>query len=127
MNQKLKISLYLAAIFIAGVITGIFISYQVARHMMPDRNRMADRWCGELESKLGLTPDQTAKIRPIIDDRISGFRNNLSHEMESSLSNCYVQIAIELDPGQRKKLEQIQQEQLQFIRARIGGSVTNGQ
>ena len=120
MNRKLKISLYLAAIFVAGVFTGIFISIQVARHMMPSREKMVDRWCGELESRLNLTPEQTAKIRPIVDRTMTDFIGSLSREMRSDLSNCYARIALELTPDQKTKLEQMQREKEDFIRSRIG-------
>jgi len=121
MNRKLKISLYLAAIFLAGVITGMFVSYQIARRMMPNRERMAAHWCGELQSKLDLTPEQLRKIRPLINDALTDFRNNLSREMLSSLSNCNARIVVELTPEQRTKFEQIQKEQEGFIRTKIGG------
>ena len=39
--SKLKIGLYLAAIFAAGFVTGVFVTVQVARHMMPDQAQMA--------------------------------------------------------------------------------------
>jgi hypothetical protein len=121
MNRKVKISLYLAAIFVAGVVTGMFISYQIARLMMPSRDKMANRWCGELESKLNLTPEQVRKVRPMIDGALCDFRNNLSHDMLWSLSNCNAQVALELTAEQREKLVQLQKEQEQFIRTKIGG------
>jgi len=120
MNRKVKISLYLAAIFVAGVVTGMFISYQIARRMMPSRDKMANHWCGELQSKLNLTPEQLQKIRPMIEGALCDFRNNLSQEMLSSLSNCNSQVALELTAEQREKLAQLQKEQEEFIRTKIG-------
>jgi hypothetical protein len=125
MKRKLKISLYLVAIFAAGVITGMFISYQVVRRMMPDRERMANHWCGELQSKLNLTPHQLLKIRPIINDAITDFKNNLAQDMSLSLSNCNARVALTLTPEQKPKFEQIQKEQQDFIRTRIGGETSS--
>ncbi len=124
MNQKLKASLYLAAIFIAGVVTGMFISYQVVRHMMPSQEKMAARWTGELQSKLDLTPEQVQKIRPIIDAALVDSKKNLSQEMLSSLSNCNKQVALELTTEQKTKLAQLQKEQEKFIRTKIGGETS---
>jgi Spy/CpxP family protein refolding chaperone len=121
MNRKLKISLYIAAIFVAGIITGMFASYQIAKRMMPSREKMANHWCGELESKLTLTPEQLQKIRPIIDDALTDFKNNLTHELLASLSNCNARVAMELTPEQKEKLEQFQKEQVEFIRSRFDG------
>ena len=125
MNRKLKISLYLAAIFGTGVVTGMFISYQAARHMMPNRERMADHWCGELQSKLNLTPGQMQKIRPVVNDALTDFKNNLSCQMLFSLSNCNARVVLELSPEQRAKFERIQKEQQEFIRTKIGGETSS--
>jgi Spy/CpxP family protein refolding chaperone len=125
MNRKLKISLYLAAIFAAGVVTGLFISYQVVRHMMPNREKMADHWCGELRSKLNLTPEQMQKIRPVVNDALTDFKNNLSCQMLFSLSNCNARVVMELTPEQKAKFEQIQREQQEFIRTKIGGETSS--
>jgi Spy/CpxP family protein refolding chaperone len=127
MNRKLKISLYLIAIFTAGVVTGMFISYQVVRHMMPNQAKMADHWCGDLQSKLNLTPGQMEKIRPIVDDALVHFKDDLSTEMLLSLSNCNARVVLELTPEQKAKFEQIQREQEEFIRTRIGGESSSPQ
>ena len=124
MNRKLKISLYLAAIFAAGVLTGMFISYQVVRHMMPSQEKMANHWCADLQSKLNLTPEQMEKIRPIINGQLTDFKSSLTQEMVSSLSNCYVQVALQLTPDQKTKLEQLQREQEDFVRTKIGGQTS---
>lgn len=124
MNRKLKLSLYLAAIFAAGVVTGMFISYQVVRHMMPSRERMASRWAGELQSKLDLTPEQMQKVRPVIDEVLANFKGNLSQEMLGSLSNCYARVALDLTSVQKEKLQQLEQEQARFIRTQFGGEYT---
>jgi Spy/CpxP family protein refolding chaperone len=125
MNRKLKISLYLAALFTAGLVTGMFISYQIARHMMPNREKMADHWCGELQSKLNLTPDQMLKIRPVVNEALNDFKNNLSCQMLFSLSNCNARVVLELTPEQKAKFEQIQKEQQKFIRTKIGGETSS--
>jgi Spy/CpxP family protein refolding chaperone len=124
MNRKLKITLYLAAIFATGVITGMFISYQVARHMMPSREKMVNRWCDDLQSKLDLTPDEMQKIRPIIEKDMTDFKEELFQQMLANLSNCNAQIALELTPAQKTKLEQLQKEQEAFIRATMGGDAS---
>jgi hypothetical protein len=124
MNRKFKISLYLAAIFAAGMVTGLFISYQVARHMMPSQERMASRWCGELESKLDLTPDQLRNARPAINKALADFRADLTRDMLAGLSNCYTRVEQELTPDQKAKLHQLREKQEQFIRSQVGGEIS---
>ena len=118
--KKWKISLYLAAIFFAGVVTGLFVSFQVVRHMMPRPDKMAARWCGELQSKLNLTPEQVRKIRPIIDDAMKQFGAGMTREVLLNLSNCNARIVLEITPEQKAKFETIEKEQHEFLRAKFG-------
>jgi hypothetical protein len=121
--RKLKVILYLAGIFFAGLGTGIFISSQVARHMMPNEARMTERWSHDLESKLTLSPEQMQKIRPVIQNTIGGFTATLAGNALASLSNCNAQIVVELTPEQKVKFEQIDKEQREFIQHVWGGQV----
>ena len=124
MNRKLKITCYLAAIFVTGVVTGMFISKLIARHMMPSREKMVDHWCDDLRTKLDLTPEQLQKIRPIIETDMADFKDDLCRQMVANLSNCNTQIAAELTPAQKVKLQQLQKDQEGFIRNQFGGETT---
>ena len=122
--SKLKIGLYLTAIFAAGFVSGVFVTVQVGRHMMPSQAKMASRWCDDLQSKMSLTPLQVEKIRPIIDDSMGKFKNGVSNDILLNLSNCNARIAVELTPEQKIRFEQIQDDMKRMIRA-IFGSGTN--
>ena len=66
--SKLKISLYLSALFLAGMVTGAILTAQVGKRMMMhvmQPEAMADRWLGDLKTRLNLTTDQSQKIAPI--------------------------------------------------------------
>lgn len=119
--RKLKIILYIAGIFFAGIVTGVFISFQVARHMMPTQARMAERWSGESQTKLALSPEQMQKINPVIQNTLSGFRDTLAADALLSLSNCNAQIAVELTPDQKVKFEELAKGQREFIQNTLGG------
>lgn len=125
--SKLKIGLYLAAIFAAGFVTGVFVTVQVARHMMPDQAQMAARWCKDLRSKMSLTPAQVEKIRPVINDTMGDLKIRLSRDMLLSLSNCNARIAVELTPEQKPKFAEIQTNQEAMIRAIFGGATNDAQ
>jgi Spy/CpxP family protein refolding chaperone len=124
MNRKLKITFYLAAIFVTGVVTGMFISKLIVQHMMPSREKMVDHWCGDLRSKLDLTPEQMQKIRPIIEKDMTDFKDDLCRQMVANLASCNAQIAAELTPVQKVKLDQLQKEQEEFIRSKFGGETS---
>lgn len=122
--SKLKISLYLSALFLAGVVTGTFLTHQVGKRIMMKMmqpSAMAERWRHDLEGKLGLTAEQSAKIKPIIADGMDTFRASFHDQMQLSLSNCNARIAVELTPEQRVKLAEVEKEQQEFIRSRFKG------
>jgi Spy/CpxP family protein refolding chaperone len=121
--SKLKIALYLAAIFLAGAVTGAIVPITVGRHMMfnpPHQDQMATRWCGELQSELKLTPEQLQKIKPIVMDTLDEVRVNLTRELSGSISNCNARIASELTPEQKVKFERMVKEREQMIRRKLG-------
>jgi hypothetical protein len=119
--KKLKIVLYLTSLFLAGVGTGVFVSFQVARHMMPSEARMTDRWSKELQSKLNLSPEQMQEARPMIGETIGEFRAALVGDALSALSNYDARISGELTPEQRVKFETLVNEQRGFIEHKLGG------
>jgi Spy/CpxP family protein refolding chaperone len=119
--RKLKIVLYLTILFLAGMGTGVFVSFQVVRHMMPSEARMTDRWSKELQSKLNLSPEQMQKIGPIIRETIGGFRRALAGDALSALSDSGARITNELTPEQKVKFEKLEDEQRGFIQRKLGG------
>jgi Spy/CpxP family protein refolding chaperone len=121
--RKLKIVFYLTGIFLAGIVTGVFISFQVARHMMPTQANMTGHWSRQLQSKLDLSPEQMQKIKPLLREAIGGFQATVAADALSSLSNCNVQIATQLTPEQKVKFEQLAKEQREFIQQKLGGQV----
>jgi len=117
---KAKIGLYIAAIFVAGFISGAYVTIQVGRHMMPGPADMADRYCSDLQTRLNLTSAQVEKIHPIITDSMGEFKNRLSVDMEANMSNCNARIAVNLTPDQLPKFEVIKKEQTDMIGAAFG-------
>jgi hypothetical protein len=111
--SKLKIGLYLAAIFVAGFVSGVFVTF------------IAEHWCRDLQSKMSLTPAQVDKIRPIINDAVSQLKGRVYTDMLSNLSNCNVRIAVELTPEQKPKFAEIQQKQEGLIRSIFGGGTND--
>jgi Spy/CpxP family protein refolding chaperone len=120
--SKWKISLYLVALFLAGVVTGAFLTHQVGKRIMMKMMRpeaMAEHWRHDLEGKLSLTAEQSRKIAPIIADGMNTFRSGFHDQMQLTLSNCNALIAVELTPEQRTKFAEIEREQQEFIRSRL--------
>ena len=69
-------------VFIAGGITGGFVGAAHARHFLfpgPHRALIKERMFNRLQRELKLTPEQTAKISPMID-KASGELEKIRHE-----------------------------------------------
>ena len=113
--RKIKIVLYLTGIFLAGIVTGVFISLQVVRHMLPNQANMTEHWSRDLQRTLDLSPEQMGKIKPFVQNAVSGFRANVAADALSALSNCNAQILIDLTPEQKTRFEPLEKRQREFI------------
>jgi Spy/CpxP family protein refolding chaperone len=121
--SRLKITLYLSAIFLAGAVTGALILSIAWRHFMfgpPHPDKMAARWCGELQTELNLTPEQVQKIRPIVNDTMDEVRTSITHQLSTTISNCNTRIAAELTPEQQVKFQKLIKEREEMMRQKFG-------
>jgi Spy/CpxP family protein refolding chaperone len=121
--SKLKIAGYLLAIFLAGGVTGALLMGVVVKHIVSTQmkpEKMADRWCRELESSLKLTPEQFQKIRPIVNDTLDQVRSIMTEQLSTTISNGNARIAAELTPEQKLKFEQMVKEREEMMRRSLG-------
>ena len=122
--SKLKISSYLAVIFLAGAVAGAVGGFKAGRGMMfspPRSTEMAARVCDELESKLNLDPVQAKKIGVIINDGMAQFQAALGTEIMTTISNCNVRVMVELTPEQQVKFAELQKEHERFLKRDFNG------
>ena len=82
---------------------------------------MAGHWLGDLKNRLDLTPEQSQKIAPIIQDGIKSFGPVMCDQIGLALSNCNARIEQELTPEQKIKFAEVEKEQQQFIQSRFNG------
>src|SRR6266498_1563898 len=116
MNQALKWKLIAGFIlvFVAGGISGAFLGGLYARHLFfgfhhPEQigARMKER----LRTELDLTPEQLAKISPIIDKtavQLREIRRETARRVHETIAEAHRQMAINLTDEQRQKLQQIE-------------------
>ena len=116
MNTALKWKLIAGflLVFVAGGLTGGFIGAKHARHLFlgpPHSHGLPDRMRERLQRQLDLTPDQAAKIAPIIDQtssKLEAIRVETARRVRATLEESHRQIAPELTPEQREKLEKME-------------------
>ena len=101
-------------VFIAGGITGAFFGGLHARHLFFEFHhpgligvRMKER----LRAELDLTPEQVAKISPIVDKtaaQLKQIRRDTGRRVHEIMTEAHREMATNLTDEQRLKLQQIE-------------------
>ena len=103
----------LIAIFVAGAVTGGFLTIRAMKYEMARRSETpwgtaftTDRW----RARLHLTPDQDEKLRPIMQQADNELRNLRAvdlREIEGILDRAQERTNPVLTPDQRQRLQQM--------------------
>jgi Spy/CpxP family protein refolding chaperone len=118
MSAKLKSWLLLGLIFLAGALSGVGLSVALALHfehvrMHEREGDMQKHIMAGLTRELGLSPDQQARIQPIVADASKQIQD-VHHEeigrVTRIISSASDQIAPLLTPEQKAKLDQLKSE-----------------
>ena len=117
MNRALQWKLIVGFIlvFIAGGISGAFLGGLYARHHFFAFHRselIGGRMKERLRSELNLTPEQVAKISPIIDKtaaQLRDIRRDTAQRVHETIAEAHRQMAVNLTDEQRQKLQQIEE------------------
>jgi Spy/CpxP family protein refolding chaperone len=102
-------------VFVAGGITGAFIGGSYARHHFFELHhpeRIGSRMKERLRAELNLTPEQLAKISPIIDKttaQLREIRQDTTRRVHEIIADAHHQMAAQLTDEQRQKLTQIEE------------------
>jgi Spy/CpxP family protein refolding chaperone len=115
MTSKLKPWLFIALIFVAGIMTGAALTIALSSHFMqpPGMQQMKSRWMMYLTRQLNLTADQQAKIEPIVADsenQMQAARRDNADRVSQIIQKANAQIAAILTPDQKTALEKISKE-----------------
>ena len=118
MNGALKWKLAFASllVFVAGATTGGLLStLHVHRHFLgpPHSGAVGDQMREHLRRALDLTPEQAAKIAPIVDAtsaKLESIRVETAQRVRNAMEESERQISPELTPEQQKKLHQLKLE-----------------
>src|SRR5881296_2513723 len=116
MNQALKWKLIAGFIlvFVAGGISGVFLGGLYARHLFfgfHQPEQIGARMKERLRAELNLTPEQVAKVSPIIDKtavQLREIRQETARRVHETIAEAHRQMAVNLTDEQRQKLQQIE-------------------
>ncbi len=117
MNRALRWKLIAGFIlvFFAGGISGAFLGGIYARHFFFEFHRpemIGARMKERLRADLNLTPEQVAKISPIIDNtaaQLRDIRRDTGRRVHEIMTQAHRQMAANLTDEQRQKLQQIEE------------------
>ncbi|MEY2557884.1 MAG: hypothetical protein QOE34_1309 [Verrucomicrobiota bacterium] len=118
MNNALKWKMACAflLVFAAGATTGgLFSTLHMKSHFLgpPHSGEVGGRMREHLRRALDLTPEQAAKISPIVDTtsaKLEAIRIETAQRVRTVMEESEKQIAPELSPEQMKKLQAMKQE-----------------
>jgi Spy/CpxP family protein refolding chaperone len=115
MSSNFKPWLVLAVIFIAGILTGSALTIALSSHFMkpPAPRDMRQHWMTRLTDRLKLTPDQQAKIQPILADTVTKVQALHRDEVQRGsqiFKAANEQIAALLTPDQNVELQKMEAE-----------------
>jgi len=117
MNGALKWKLVAGflLVFVAGGIAGAALGGLYARHLFFEIHRpgsVGDRMKQRLRTELSLTPEQVAKVSPIVDKtaaQLRDIRRDTGRRVHQIMAEAHKEIAVDLTDEQRQKLQQIEE------------------
>lgn len=113
MNQPWKVVLAFAAVFVAGLICGGPLLNWAKERRQESRPPFAERTMQRFEKELELTEAQKERIAPILQRTQTDwrqFRQDNMRNLVGVIDRMHADVAAELDPEQRGKLEVISNE-----------------
>ena len=125
MNNALKWKLAFAflLVFIAGLTTGGLLgTHQIKRRFLlgpPHSGDVSGRMREHLQRALDLTPEQAAKIAPIVDAtsaKLEAIRVETAERVRKVMEESKRDIAPQLTPEQQEKLKKLKQKHIKILK-----------
>jgi Spy/CpxP family protein refolding chaperone len=116
-----KVVLYATLIFVAGLFIGVLAGPYVQRTFLrpPTPTEMSRHILARLQSRLSLTPEQTAQIKPLMEQTasdIDAIRVATTKQISDRIAESNSKIATFITPEQKAKLDQMEAERREHMR-----------
>ena len=127
MNRALQWKLIAGFIlvFVAGGISGAFLGGLYVQHhffQLHHPQLIGARMKERLRAELNLTPEQVAKISPIIDKtavQLRDLRRDTARRVHETIGEAHRQMAVNLTDEQRQKLQQTEERHRRWRHHRL--------
>jgi hypothetical protein len=129
---KGKAIFYLVAIFIAGAVCGTIVGYTTGRQqaVSPARQKeMSDKLLQRLQTRLSLSPEQFAEIKPIVEQNsaaMQAIHRESWQRVSDNFKKMNARIAGHLTDDQKEKLEAMESERCANVQKKCGAPRGNG-
>jgi Spy/CpxP family protein refolding chaperone len=113
--------LYATLIFVAGLFVGALAGPHLLRTFLhpPTPVEMSRHILARLQSRLSLSPEQTAQIKPLVEQTasdIEGIREATTKQISDRIAETNAKIAPFITPEQKVKLDQFEAERRERMR-----------
>jgi len=123
MNRALKWKLIAGflLVFLAGGLTGAFVGASHVRHLFfkfHHSGDLSEKMRERLRRELDLTPEQVAKISPILDKaaaQLQQMRRDTGQRVREILNETHRQMTPNLTDEQRQRLQQIEDQHRRWL------------
>jgi hypothetical protein len=125
MSPRLKNILIVAAIFLAGVVTGSVNSIGVGQRRAEQRlsvDHLHSTLMDILKSELELAPEQVARIEPLVRQACEQYRAltlETVQRVTQLVQTANARIARELTPDQATRLQRLEAERQALVRKKL--------
>ena len=116
-----KVILYATVIFMAGLFIGSLTGPRMLMRFLrpPTPAEMSSHILVRLQSRLSLTPEQTAQIKPLVEQtasEIDAIRVATTKQIADRIAESNSKIAAFITPEQKAKLDQMEAERREHMR-----------
>lgn len=120
-SRSWKVILYATLIFVGGLFIGVLAGPHVLRTFLrpPTPPEMSHHILARLQSRLSLTPEQTAQIKPLVEQTasdIDAIREATTKQISDRIAEANSKTATFLTPEQKAKLDQMAAERRERMR-----------
>ena len=114
-QRSWKVILYAVLIFVAGLFVGALAGPHILRTFLhpPTPPEMSRHILAHLQSRLSLTPEQTAQVKPLVEQTASDIeviRLATTKQISDRIAETNSKIATFLSAEQKVKLDQMEEE-----------------
>jgi Spy/CpxP family protein refolding chaperone len=119
-TRSWKVVLYAILIFVAGLFIGSLAGPRILLKFLrpPTPTEMSSHILAHLQSRLSLTPEQTAQIKPLVEQtafEIDAIREATTKQISDRIAESNSKIAALITPEQKAKLDQIAAERRERV------------